>query len=194
MYYHITLVTPTFPGSKTNLKILISIPNFLSFSRVPLALIIFWAIVNGLWEAAFLLFFFACLTDIADGYLARQKNQVTPFGGLLDHTSDAIIATLTLAALSDHGWVPVYLVYLVPIAFIQYSIDSKVFLGSKLRPSSLGRINGIAYQAFCGFILIQLASDTFILEKKIVYISGCFLSGTTILSMIQRIFLVLSRK
>jgi len=75
-----------------------NLPNFLTVSRFFLSFfmvfLLFWR--DGRWAwAAFAVFLAASLTDYWDGRLARQRNEVTFFGKLMDPIADK---TLTLGA------------------------------------------------------------------------------------------------
>ena len=127
-----------------------SLPNGLSLARLPLALLAVFALLNAAPALAMCVFVVAAATDLADGRIARARNQVTALGGLLDHASDAAFVTLLLAAWSVRGEIPVCLPVLIPLAFMQYVLDSKALAGQKLRGSVIGRWNGVAYFVLAG--------------------------------------------
>jgi CDP-diacylglycerol--glycerol-3-phosphate 3-phosphatidyltransferase len=70
---------------------LIHIPNLLSFSRIPLAVVLFVLIVSQLWLAALVVFIIACLTDWLDGWWARRYGPLTLVGRNLDPLADKIL-------------------------------------------------------------------------------------------------------
>jgi CDP-diacylglycerol--glycerol-3-phosphate 3-phosphatidyltransferase len=45
-------------------------------------------------------FILACVTDWADGYVARKMDQCSPFGAFLDPVADKILVTVTLVMLA----------------------------------------------------------------------------------------------
>jgi len=137
----------------------LTLPNALSASRLLLAPWVAWSLLEGDLRLAWFLFLVAIATDLLDGYLARNWHQTSPFGGLLDHSSDAIFITTTLAVLSQQQYVSGILPPLVLISFVQYVLDSKVLLGHPLRGSQLGRYNGIAYFILAGFPIAQEAMN-----------------------------------
>jgi CDP-diacylglycerol--glycerol-3-phosphate 3-phosphatidyltransferase len=51
------------------------------------------------YAAALLVFILAAVSDLADGWLARKRNAVTPIGAALDHTADKALTALTLIAM-----------------------------------------------------------------------------------------------
>ncbi len=134
---------------------LLSLPNLLSVSRVLLAALMYWAIAGSQWTLAVTILWIAIGTDILDGRLARATQTASPIGGLLDHGSDALFVTITIAAWTLHDFAPWVLVGMIPAAFIQYMLDSKALAGQPLRASALGRYNGIAYYVFAGFPVMQ---------------------------------------
>jgi phosphatidylglycerophosphate synthase len=119
--------------------------NALTALRLAIAPMLAGSIATGHAGLATALFFAAVVTDFADGPVARRYGESTPLGGLLDHSVDATLCALGLAAHALHGTVPWALPPLVLAAFAQYVIDSKSLVGRPLRASALGRWNGIAY-------------------------------------------------
>lgn len=70
---------------------LFTIPNLLTLSRLPLAVIMFVCISHGWWLAAVLVFGTAALTDWLDGFLARRLNQLSALGRSLDPLIDKVL-------------------------------------------------------------------------------------------------------
>lgn len=131
--------------------------NLLTLCRACLVAPCALAIFDGRWTVALALFTLAVATDLVDGPLARRLGQASPLGGLFDHATDAAFVTATLGALAAAGHVPWLLPVLVPLAFLQYMLDSKVLAGRPLRGSWLGRWNGIGYFVLAGFVLVANA-------------------------------------
>ena len=133
--------------------------NALSVLRLIVALPCAYSIWTGSWRVAATLFVVAVVTDVFDGIVARRRGEVTVFGGLLDHTIDALFVTFTLAALAGLGIVPVLLPPLAISSFVQYVWDSKALSGAPLRASVLGRWNGIGYYVVVGTVVIKQALE-----------------------------------
>ena len=176
------------------MKRLLTLPNIISIIRLVSALPIYFFITEGLWKIAAAIFFISCLTDIADGAIARKINQATPFGARLDHASDAVLATATILALGTKGVMPSILGILVPVAFLQYFLDSGDPRASNMVPSRLGKLNGIGYLLICGCSLFWLAADQPALDKETLLLGGYFLCLTTALSMLERLYLLFTRE
>ena len=61
------------------------------------------------------LFIIASLTDTLDGYLARSRNQVTPFGKFLDPIADKILVIAVMIIFVSFGklpaWIPIIAIF-----------------------------------------------------------------------------------
>ncbi len=145
-----------------------------------------YLVLKEAWIAAAIIFWIAVVTDVADGYIARVRDQSTALGGFLDHSSDAFFVILLLLALSHHELVSLVLPGFVAAAFLQYTFDSKVLEGRPLRTSSLGRYNGISYYVFAGFPVMQNALQIFIIPDGYFIYLGWGLVISTVISMLDR--------
>ncbi|MFT6434256.1 MAG: phosphatidylglycerophosphate synthase [Candidatus Azotimanducaceae bacterium] len=150
----------------------------------------------GSTTVALVLFFAAIATDLLDGYLARIWQQTSPFGGLLDHGSDAIFVTITLAVLAQQQYITWLLPPLVILSFLQYAIDSKALLGHPLRASQLGRYNGVAYFVLAGFPITQEGLSFNPIPYSWVEWLSWLLVVSTLASMANRLiaFIILKRE
>ena len=160
--------------------------NALTLARLASAPVLAWAIVDERVFLALFLYVAACVSDFADGGLARRLGQSSSLGGLLDHATDATLMVVGLAALSVRGLVPPLLPLLVAVAFLQYVIDSRAAAGRPLRPNPIGRWNGIAYYVLLGTPLIRDAAGVLWPWDTLVRLAGWLLIATTGLSMVQR--------
>lgn len=68
-----------------------TIPNLLTFARLPLAVALFACIAYEQWLAALLVFAAAAITDWLDGFLARRLNQLSALGRNLDPLIDKVL-------------------------------------------------------------------------------------------------------
>ena len=80
---------------------LLLLPNLLSGSRIPLA--VAFPLVARSVRSSFIVLGFAGLTDILDGFAARNLGQTTPLGALLDGVTDKIFAASVLGTLVATG-------------------------------------------------------------------------------------------
>ena len=56
------------------------------------------------WVATLVIYVIACLSDKADGYLARKNNLVTDFGKLMDPLADKSIVLAAFLIMINLGW------------------------------------------------------------------------------------------
>jgi CDP-diacylglycerol--glycerol-3-phosphate 3-phosphatidyltransferase len=136
--------------------------------------------------AAALLFWLAVATDLLDGRVARRFGESSALGGFLDHVTDAAFVTLGLAALVLRGEAPWLLPVLVALAFLQYTLDSRVVDGETLRASALGRWNGIAYFVPVGTVVVRDVLALGWPGRGLVLALGWLLAASTLLSMADR--------
>ncbi len=91
-------------------------PNILTFVRIlaiPVLVAVMLTDFAGRDIIAFAVFVPAALTDWADGWWARRKNQMTVFGQLLDPTADKLLVSAALICLQAQGRVPAWMVVVI---------------------------------------------------------------------------------
>ncbi len=98
-------------------QIQMSLANYITLSRLPLLLLVV-ALLYMPWPgtkfAALGLLPILYLMDWLDGYVARQKNQVTDLGSVLDIAIDRVVENVLWIVFAHQGRVPVW----IPILFI----------------------------------------------------------------------------
>lgn len=134
--------------------------NVLTAIRVLLALPFAWLMATGNARhvaLCTLLLVGAIVTDLLDGPVARRRGTATTAGRAFDHTADFVFVVSGLFAGAARGVFPWILPALVSAAFAQYVVDSYwIERRRSLRPSRLGRFNGILYFApLVGDILVR---------------------------------------
>ncbi|WOI52116.1 CDP-alcohol phosphatidyltransferase family protein [Parvularcula sp. LCG005] len=75
----------------------------LTLARIALTLPVVLAILFGFGLLAAILLGMAALTDFADGWVARTRNQVTPIGAVLDPIADKILNLSVMVGLVAAG-------------------------------------------------------------------------------------------
>ncbi|MFQ5519734.1 MAG: CDP-diacylglycerol--glycerol-3-phosphate 3-phosphatidyltransferase [Mariprofundus sp.] len=93
-----------------------TISNQLTISRVIIIPVFIGAYyLAGIWGhlLAALLFLLAAITDWLDGYLARKRHEVTPFGRFLDPVADKLLVAAALVLLVSSGHVPAVLAIII---------------------------------------------------------------------------------
>ena len=171
----------------------LTLANATSASRLALVPVSVYAVLAERWALAAAIFVVAVASDFLDGFLARRRGTVSAFGGVLDHTADAIYVTVTLWAIAYAeaqlrvDMVPGILPLFIALAFLQYLLDSRALAGKQLRASSLGRINGIAYFVLVGTVIFRNALELEWLPGEAIYWAGLAILLSTLASMIDRL-------
>jgi CDP-diacylglycerol--glycerol-3-phosphate 3-phosphatidyltransferase len=79
-----------------------NIPNTLTLIRIvliPVFAVIFYLPVEWANQAACIIFTFAAVTDLLDGYLARRLGQISKLGEFLDPVADKLMVAVVLVLL-----------------------------------------------------------------------------------------------
>lgn len=176
----------TMTNREANSTKFLTLPNLVSCSRIVLIPAIGWTILNKHAALTIGLFVVVIVSDILDGIIARRTRQETRLGTLLDHGADAIFVVCITALFAWLGLLPWVLPPLIGFAFIQYALDSQVFTGAKLRPSSIGRWNGIAYFVVTGCAIFVHHFSSGAVFVSLLVSCGWLLAGTTAISILQR--------
>jgi phosphatidylglycerophosphate synthase len=168
--------------------------NALTALRLLAAPALAAAVGAGAPGIALALFVFAVATDLLDGRVARRFGESSPLGGFLDHLCDATFVATGLAAFARRGELPALLPWLVALAFLQYTLDSRALAAARgeaggappLRASALGRWNGIAYFALLGIPVVRDGLALGWPSAGAVYAAGVLLVASTLVSMADR--------
>jgi cardiolipin synthase (CMP-forming) len=85
------------------------IPNLLCIVRMLLTVPVAWAILEGRYPLALVLFFVAGFTDGLDGFLAKRFSWQSRLGGMLDPAADKLLLVASFVTLWIAGYVPPWL-------------------------------------------------------------------------------------
>lgn len=110
----ISILTPLLPkaGLNPDQARLLTLPNLISLTRLPIGLLVWKYSANSPWLVA-LLFFLAMLSDLLDGMLAR-KTGPTIYGAIIDPLCDKMFFILCVVAYR-RAFNPVVFWSLVPL-------------------------------------------------------------------------------
>ena len=146
-----------------------NLPNSLTIFRIAALPFCAYALFKGGgddtdWRIiAFILFFIVGLSDILDGKIARDRNQITEFGKLLDPIADkAMLATATVGA-SMLGllswWVTgIFLIREVAVTILRFAV-----IKAGVIPASRGGKLKTFFQNFgVGFYILPLPDALFL--------------------------------
>ncbi|WP_457745746.1 CDP-diacylglycerol--glycerol-3-phosphate 3-phosphatidyltransferase [Sulfurimonas sp.] len=148
---------------------MLNLPNFLASIRILIAPLMFWIILNPqvftqngydiTWNYYFasLLFVLASATDFFDGYIAREWNQMTMLGAILDPLADKMLtlaAFLGLMLIREASPWAIYII-IVRELFITGIRTVALSEGISVKASWAGKIKTVAQMIAIGFLLMH---------------------------------------
>src|SRR3990172_7488226 len=96
-----------------------NLPNKITLLRIFLTpLVVFFLLYSpklSMHIIAAVIFLLASVTDVIDGYIARNKNQVTTLGKLLDPIADKLLTSAALISLVALERIPIWAAWIVVI-------------------------------------------------------------------------------
>jgi len=148
---------------------LLNLPNALASLRILLAPLMFWIILNPelftnngfhiSWNyyTASLLFVLASATDFFDGYIARQWNQMTMLGAILDPLADKMLTLAAFLGLMMIGEASAWAIYIIIVRelFITGIRTVAVSEGLSVKASWAGKVKTVAQMIAIGFFLLM---------------------------------------
>ncbi len=93
-----------------------NVPNVLTgirFLLIPVFFLCYYSHMPNNITIATLVFIFAGVTDILDGYIARKYNMVTRWGAVFDPLADKLMLLSVLFALTHSGYLPQWVIIVV---------------------------------------------------------------------------------
>jgi len=148
---------------------LLNLPNSLASLRILLAPLMFWIILNPdyfteagyhiTWNYYFasLLFVLASVTDFFDGFIAREWNQMTMLGAILDPLADKMLTLAAFLGLMMIGEASAWAIYIIIIRelFITGIRTVAVSKGLDIKASWAGKVKTVAQMFPIGFLLMH---------------------------------------
>ncbi len=154
-----------------------NLPNILAISRLVIAPLMFLLLVNRDLEifqnihpswldywAAFL-FVLASITDFFDGYIAREFDQITELGKILDPLADKMLTLAGFLGLMKLGRADPWAVYLILTRefFITGLRVSAAGVGKEIAASFMGKIKTIVQMIAIGFLIMDWPGGSLLL-------------------------------
>lgn len=135
-------------SNRIELGKVITLPNFLSISRLFLLPLILLALATNQSITALILMVISWISDALDGYLARKLSLVSNIGKLLDHLVDKIWVGTILVTLVLVRGLPVYVASAVIIRDLLIVIGGSVIANSQkniISSNFMGKIAGFLF-------------------------------------------------
>ena len=148
---------------------MLNLPNALASLRILLAPLMFWIILNPefftdngyhiTWNyyAASLLFVLASITDFFDGYIAREWNQSTMLGAIIDPLADKMLTLAAFLGLMMIGEASAWAIYIIIVRelFITGIRTIAVSEGISVKASWSGKVKTVVQMIAIGFLLMH---------------------------------------
>jgi len=155
----------------------LNLPNLLASIRILIAPLMFWIILNPQlftnngfdisWNYYFasLLFVLASVTDFFDGYIARQWNQMTMLGAILDPLADKMLTLAAFLGLMVIGEASPWAIYIIIVRelFITGIRTVAVSEGLSVKASWAGKVKTVSQMIAIGFLLMHWPFGTALL-------------------------------
>lgn len=146
-----------------------NLPNSLALSRIAIAPLMFWIILNpqlftdnGIdisWNyyLASLLFVLASATDFFDGYIARELDQITMTGKILDPLADKMLILAAFLGLMMTDAASPWAIYIIIVRelFITGLRTVSMSEGIDIAASWAGKVKTVAQMFAVGFLLMH---------------------------------------
>lgn len=156
---------------------MLNLPNLLASLRILIAPVMFWIILNPqvftdngfdiTWNYYFasLLFVLASVTDFFDGYIAREWNQMTMLGAILDPLADKMLTLAAFLGLMVMGDASPWAIYIIIVRelFITGLRTVAVSEGISVKASWSGKVKTVAQMIAIGFLLMHWPYGTALL-------------------------------
>lgn len=156
---------------------MLNLPNLLASLRILIAPIMFWVILNPQvftqngydisWNYYFasLLFVLASVTDFFDGYIAREWDQSTLLGAILDPLADKMLTIAAFLGLMMMGVASVWAVYIIIIRELFITALRTVAVGENIsvKASFAGKVKTVSQMFAIGFLLMHWPYGTLLL-------------------------------
>jgi len=148
---------------------MLNLPNILALIRLMVAPLMFWIILTPelftdkgydiTWSYYFaaLLFTIASLTDYFDGLIARELDQKTKLGAIIDPLADKMLVMAAFLGLMVEGSASVWAIYIIIVRelFITGLRTIAVQEGIDVAASWSGKVKTVAQMFAIGFLIMH---------------------------------------
>lgn len=159
-----------------------TIPNLITMARLLMVPAVVVMILLGKWQAAFVLFVVAGVSDGLDGFIARHFNMRSEFGAHIDPLADKVLMISIYVTLAVTGHLPIWFAFLVvfrDVMILVAVVFSWVMARSMpIKPLFISKLNTAAQ---IGYAALILGAESFAIQIGIFNIA--FLTVVTFLTI-----------
>ena len=160
--------------------------NLLTLARLVCVVPIILLVRADAYHSAAMLFFFAAMTDLADGYVAKRFNAITPLGAVLDPIADKLLMDSLFLTLAFDAHLPAWIALLVigrDLLMVAGTLALRLLAGRfRVQPLLVGKLSTFFQIVLGGVVLAQLsffpALD--ILVGPLLVMTSIFVVGSAI--------------
>ena len=183
--------------NKFTMTDILTLPNLLSFLRIPMAFLFYyfynWGNGTGVILAAVTLLVSA-LTDLLDGKIARHFHQVSEFGKILDPVADKVTQATFILCLFRHypATIPLFIFFVVKeVTIAIFALIAVTKSGENHGALIYGKVNTVLLYICLGLLLFWVGMPGYVasLILDVAFLS-LFMAMTLYLIAYVRIFLV----
>lgn len=135
--------------------------NVLTLVRLCCVLPLVLLVDAANYHAAALVFFFAAFTDLADGYVAKRFNRITPLGAVLDPIADKLLMDSLFLTLAFGGHLPPWIALLVigrDLLMVLGTLTLRMLAGRfRVEPLLVGKLSTFFQIMLGGVVLGRLS-------------------------------------
>jgi cardiolipin synthase len=134
-----------------------TLPNLITIGRLVLVPLVIVMIIDTSWQAAFVIFVAAGISDAIDGFIAKRFDMKSELGAYLDPIADKALIVSIYITLAMVGAIPAWLVILVvardlmivSAVILSWLMDKPV----EIAPFVISKLNTAAQLALAALIL-----------------------------------------
>ena len=149
-------------------------------AMIPVFLVVLYIGFAGSNYAAMAVFILAGLTDIADGYIARTRSQVTDFGKFTDPLADKILVVSALLWYVEQGVIPAWAALIVIVREFMVTALRLIAVGNGrvIAAGLTGKIKTVVTMVCLTIMFLDL-------QQWMIYICIGAITATTLISGIE---------
>ena len=179
---------------KIQIKQINTLSNYISFSRIILAVPIYYFVSNiedipNSRIILILLFILAYITDLLDGYFARKNNEITELGKIIDPLADKILVIMIVTYYYCFNLIPEFYFLIIILR------DLIIFIGGIFVSNKIGKVlpsnylgKGTVLSIGLFIIAVTVGLDKGSIIYQILFYGSIILSFSSVFSYGYRAF------
>lgn len=155
------------------MRSLLTLPNILTFSRIPLAFVFVWLLFLDKMLGALIVLIIAAVSDL-EGFIARTKGETSDFGAWFDPFADKFFMIIAIAGVTLYYKLELWHVFMILFRefFVLIYMLSLVFMGYKktaqvVKARIFGKI--ATTLQFITILLLMIGSSLFITSVYLTF-------------------------